>query len=49
MPRSRPSTPAAEAAAGGSAAERCLRRVAGLAQEGRALPLAELGVRLGRA
>ncbi len=47
MPRLRPPKPVAEAAAGGSSAERCLRLLAVLAQEGRALSLAELGVRLG--
>ncbi len=39
--------PADPVAAGGSSAERCLRLLAVLAQEGRALSLAELGVRLG--
>lgn len=47
MPRARATPAAPEAAAGGSQAERCLRLLAVLAQEGRALSLAELGVRLG--
>ena len=47
MPRARPTADAPEAATGSSQAERCLRLLAVLAQEGRALSLAELGVRLG--
>ncbi|MFO1219417.1 MAG: IclR family transcriptional regulator [Burkholderiaceae bacterium] len=45
--RTRARAAAAEPAGGGSSAERCLRLLAVLAQEGRALSLAELGVRLG--
>jgi DNA-binding IclR family transcriptional regulator len=47
MPRARSTAVAPDAAAAGSQAERCLRLLAVLAQEGRALSLAELGVRLG--
>jgi DNA-binding IclR family transcriptional regulator len=47
MPRARAGAAPAESATGGSSAERCLRLLAVLAQEGRALSLAELGVRLG--
>jgi DNA-binding IclR family transcriptional regulator len=47
MPRARAGAAPAESAAGGSSAERCLRLLSVLAQEGRALSLAELGVRLG--
>ena len=47
MARTRAPADASEAATGSSQAERCLRLLAVLAQEGRALSLAELGVRLG--
>lgn len=47
MAKTRARAAEADAATSGSSAERCLRLLAVLAQEGRALSLAELGVRLG--